>query len=339
MKKIAMIGLKGSGKTCFTTAMTMAMSSGIKLEDGSVFNLSFANLQQMAPLMNAYMGMTENRRWPDASDNKNSYDFNSSLSLRRVLPFTLLDYPGGWLTDPEHMDEMFEEFNECGAIIVLVGADMLRQFINGNTVMYPYFSMLRQFTQNVIEKFDQNGSVFPPTIIAITKSDEFEDEGEIGKAYEFLREQFAAIFAVGTNIVSGLTHIKLGNHLKNNETKIEGDLILKPEFGNLSIPILFSFYATTLTNRKDIAGIGKNTGEQLREAQKALIEAQGKNMFVRLRDRLNGNRKRMEDTVQILKGTVQGTNEQLSNLSKVIDSIEPTMLRGAELYFNGSRIN
>ncbi len=333
-----MIGLKGSGKTCFTTAMAMAMGSGIKLKDG-IFNLSFANLQQMAPLMNAYMGMTENRRWPDASDDKNSYDFNSSLALRRVLPFTLLDYPGGWITDPNHMDEMFEEFNECGAIIVLVGADMLRQFINGNNVMFPYFSLLRNFTQNVIQKFEDNGSVFPPTIIAITKSDEFENEGELDKAYEYLKEQFKVIFGPNTNIVSGLTHIKLGNGLKNNEAKIEGDLILKPDFGNLSIPILFSFYAITLTNREKIVAISQNTNNQLREANKALIEAQGKNLFGRLLDRLNGSRKSMDETIKTLRGTVQGTDEQLTKLGKVIDSIEPTLLRGAELYFNGNRIN
>lgn len=330
MKKIAMIGLKGSGKTCFTTAMSMAMSSGIKLEDGSVFNLSFANLQQMAPLMNAYLGMTNDRRWPEASDVKNQYDFNSCLSLRRVLPFTLLDYPGGWLTDPEHMNEMFEEFNECGAIIVLIGADMLIELMNGNVRTYPYFSMLRQFTQNVIEKFDQNGLVFPPTIIAITKSDEFEDEGKIGNAYEFLKEQFAAIFAVGTNIVSGLTHIKLGNNLRNNEAYIEGDLILKPDFGNLSIPILFSFYATALTNRDNVAGEGQR-------ARYNLIRAQNQNMFERLRDRLAGNRR--TDTLQKLRDTVQGTDEQYSNLCKLIESIEPTLLNGAELYYDGNRIN
>lgn len=339
MKKIAMIGLKGSGKTCFTTAMTMAMNSGIKLNDGSVFNLSFANLQQMAPLMNAYMGMTNNRNWPPASDEKNAYDFNSSLSLKRVLPFTLLDYPGGWLTDPDHMDEMLDEFNECAAIIVLVGADMLRQFIHGNTGMYPYFSMLRQFTQNVISEFDKEGSVFPPTIIAITKSDEFENENEIRCAKDFLKEKFAAIFSVGTNIVSGITHIQLGNNLKNNEAKIEGELILKPEFGNLSIPILFSLYASVFTNRENVKVGRSRANERLSEVQRELMKSQSQNIFKRLRDKLNGKQRKMEETERDISKTVQGANEQLSNLSKVIHSIEPTIISGAELYYNGERLN
>lgn len=339
MKKIAMIGLRGSGKTCFTTAMTMAMSSGIKLNDGSVFNLSFANLQQMAPLMNAYMGMTNDRNWPVADSEKHYYDLDSSLSLKRVLSFTLLDYPGGWLTDSEHMDEMLEEFNECASVIVLVGADMLRQFIHGNAGMYPYFSMLRQFTQNVISKFDKQGSVFPPTIIAITKSDEFANEEEINQAYSFLKDQFAAVFSVGTNIVSGLTHIQLGNNLKNNGSKIEGDLILKPNFGNLSIPILFSLYASVYTNRENVLVKKGDKSIALSKAQGDLVKAQNENFFIRIRDRISGKRRSLEDRVKELSHNVQGSNEQLSNLSKVIDSIEPTVINGAELYYNGVLIN
>ena len=339
MKKIAMIGLRGSGKTCFTTAMTMAMNSGIKLEDGSVFNLSFSDLQQMAPLMNAYMGMTNDRNWPPSSDEKISYDFNSSLSLRRVLPFTLLDYPGGYLTDPNHMDEMLQEFNECASIIVLVGADMLRQFIHGNLGLYPYFSMLQQFTQNVISEFDKGGSVFPPTIIAITKSDEFANEDEINQAYAFLRERFAAIFAVGTNIVSGLTHIQLGNNLKNNESKIEGDLILKPNFGNLSIPILFSFYASVFTNRENVKIIRNIKDKALMQAQKEKMKAQNKNFFMRIWGTISGKTQTLEGTIQEISENVQGATDQIERLSKVINSIEPTLLKGAELYFNGELIN
>jgi hypothetical protein len=339
MKKIAMIGLRGSGKTCFTTAMTMAMSSGIRLEDGSVFNLSFADLQQMTPLMNAYMGMTNDRNWPPSSEKKVSYDFNSSLSLRRVLPFTLLDYPGGYLTDPNHMDEMLQEFNECASIIVLVGADMLRQFIHGNYGLYPYFSMLQQFTQHVISEFDKEGSVFPPTIIAITKSDEFANEDEVNHAYSFLREKFATIFQAGTNIVSGLTRIQLGNNLKNNGSKIEGELILKPNFGNLSIPILFSLYASAYTNRENVSVKKGDKSIALSKAQGDLMKAQNENIFIRIRDRISGKRRSLEDRVKELSHIVQGSNEQLSNLSKVIDSIEPTVINGAELYYNGVLIN
>lgn len=339
MKKIAMIGLRGSGKTCFTTAMTMAMNSGIKLDDGSVFNLSFADLQQMAPLMNAYMGMTNDRNWPPSSEEKISYDFNSSLSLRRVLSFTLLDYPGGYLTDPNHMDEMLHEFNECSSVIVLIGADMLRQFLHENLGLYPYFSMLQQFTQNVISEFDKEGSVFPPTIIAITKSDEFANEDEIKEAYSYLKDKFASIFGVGTNMVSGITHIQLGNNLKNNGSKIEGDLILKPSFGNLSIPILFSLYASAYTNRETTIIRRDNKIRDLSNAQKGLMKAQNENIFVRIRDRITGKRRSLEETVETLSRNVQGSNEQLSNLSKVIHSIESTLINGAELYYNGERIN
>lgn len=338
MKKIAMIGLKGSGKTCFTTAMTMAMNRGIVLNDGSVYNLSFANLQQMTPLMNAYMGMTNNRDWPSADFEKHSYDFNSSLSLKHVFPFTLLDYPGGWLVDPDHMDEMLEEFNECSAIIVLVGADMLRQLFNGNSSMLQYFTMLQQFTQNVIGKFNNNGSIFPPTIIAITKSDEFINDDEIAKAYQFLKDQFAAIYGAGTNIVSGLTHIQLGNNLRNDNSKIGGELIIRPDFGNLSIPVLFSLYASVFTNRENVKLSKSNQDIALGKAQQEKIKIQNENVFKRIWDRISGKPQSLSHTIQTISNNVKGSKEQIENLSKVINSIEPTLLNGAELYFNGEKI-
>ena len=334
MKKISIIGLKGSGKTCFMSAMTISMSRGLKMNNGRVFTITADDPAQIAPLMNAYEGMINNRRWPDSDDQIHHYDFNSSIALLPIMSFSLTDYPGGWLTDEVLIQEVTDEFEDSDAVVLLVDAERLKKGVcDVDTVK------LNALFNKLAMDYVQKGVSFPPTMVVVSKSDLLDNEQEIQSVDEYLKQSFASIFGAETKILSGITHVKLGKNLKNDNKQILGDLDLRPEAGNLAIPILFAYYATTFTERKKLEDKMILAGKTIEEKKAILADIQNSNFIKRILSKVKGEVSNANDAIEDSTRELKIDEEAKARLCEVIETIEPTLLQNAEIYYDGELIN
>lgn len=319
------MGLKGSGKTCYLTAMTQAMSSGLWLE-GKVFQIIAPNLGQIQPLQNAYNGMINDGVWPPSTDSISQYDFDSTLNLKPVMSFSLIDYPGGQMT----AEELSEKFSECDAVIILIDAERLKNGLAANDA---------QKINTIYNKLVRDREVIPPTIVVVSKSDLLANEHEANKIDNNLFTTFKVLFGQGSNIISGITHVKLGEKLSNQGSKIFGTLDLRPEAGNLAIPILFTYYAQLFFDRQQADDEVDQNRTDVSKRNSNLRAIQNKNFLGRMLNKLNGKESDAENALSIAVRKLNLSEKQQKKLCETINSIEPVLFENSKIYYDGNLLN
>ena len=277
MEKICMFGVSGSGKTCYIHAMSQVFNNGVTM-DGTSISVIANNMEQQDLLNKGFLRMVRGQ-WPQSSKNTTPFDFAVRVQSEEwgqdiISSLIFLDYRGGvWEIVEDNEDEERKRKKEC--------EDLLRQLcdndnaeekeyttsilfmIDGNTLLNAmdmldkdpehrnYIPLEDQveaqqqisFMENIFRAFKrQQGNRVPPILVVITKADVFASEDELGKAKLYIKKKLPSLFAKGSNVWAGITHVALGQGLTNVNNQLSGQLDITTNH-NIHIPIIFSLYA------------------------------------------------------------------------------------------------
>ena len=92
---ICLLGLSGSGKTCYLYTATHVLARGVKV-NGHTISATSSNRQQ-AIRLNKGIEQMASGIWPKTSMNSMAYPFDLKIDGKSVFPFTIYDYRGGML--------------------------------------------------------------------------------------------------------------------------------------------------------------------------------------------------------------------------------------------------
>ena len=172
MNKITFYGLGGSGKSCYTFAMAQALSQGIRFADGQILTVRCPIPMQMTKLHRAYQQM-KNGQWPNGNVESVKYNFNCRLALSKIMDFGINDYRGGLLDtcdeeEIEEQEELFSSFEDSDVLLFFIGADIVKQALNGDDEMQAKLDFMGILYENFLDRTNDSKT---PIMVVISKSD------------------------------------------------------------------------------------------------------------------------------------------------------------------------
>ena len=251
---ICLLGLSGSGKTCYLYTATHVLARGVKV-NGHTISATSSNRQQ-AIRLNKGIEQMASGIWPETSVNSMAYPFDLKIDGKSVFPFTIYDYRGGMLNglsdeDQNDVEKIFDTFEESSCIVVLVDGDTIMQALEPGLLSpahrqnVSFAAQLKarnelNYIESLVKECNGRMSRNVPILLAITKSDIFFPE-ELDAGKRLLKELLPSVFSLRNDMIVGITAVTLGEDLHNEDGKLFGTLCLNTD-GNVHLPILFALF-------------------------------------------------------------------------------------------------
>ena len=344
-RKFTILGETGSGKTCYLLGMYYEMSMSvagytvIATDPDADKNLTL----RYEMLKDKSRGQN---RFPAGTDDVQKFNFNLQYDYETILPFTWVDYPGGFL-DATRRDVGSEQYKEVEKSIK--ESEMLFICIDGANLVgsgtrnkirkvktrcarhiNPYLTELRN-------KFKDEGKVgLPPIGMLITKYDMCQDDTDPDEIREIVEEAFEGLFGEEDNQnIIAIIPVSLGDTLQDDSYQGDLDPI------NIHLPILM--------------GINFALIDQLYEG-KYLIEQQRENLdWAREQKRIEDDRwgitrwffggydpdalrQEINDTEQAIRNNrevVKYFKKSLKRMNRELDALEMIFANGTWLNKGG----
>ena len=251
--QFTMLGMTGSGKTCYLLGMYKKMLSGLK-----GFSLTTDDDTDVS-LRRRYKRMTDaslgQERFPAGTDQTDFYDFTLEHGFSPVLPFRWIDYPGGMLDektdgDIEQYNVLEEYVRNSSSLFICVDGALLQGDDNTEKI-----NLLQEKCSDLINPFLsrylKNNDFLPPTALVVTKSDLCREDTKPEDQEKIIKEAFNPLFVQGAESQRFVAVISVSIGQNISENGYQGKLSPK----NLQLPIfmgvLFSlgFYMRSLERR------------------------------------------------------------------------------------------
>lgn len=256
---ITLLGLNGSGKTCYLYTVAQILARGIN-ENGHTISATSCN-REITTILHRGVEDLAKGNWPGGSIETSAYPFALKIDGKPIFQFTIYDYRGNALdhfskNDKKQTKELLETFEESSCIIFLVDGNTLRSALDFECLMPEHkgthdFSVQLSainkicYIESLLKDCNEQMERNVPILLVITKRDIFFEE-ELYASRELLKELLPTIFSSKNDMIVGITAVTLG--------KIRGDGRLKELWlstnGNVHLPILFALFQ----NIDDIGG-------------------------------------------------------------------------------------
>lgn len=251
---ICLLGLSGSGKTCYLYTMSHVLANGISINGHTISATSTDRLQQLR--LNRGIEQMANGIWPDGSTDTITYSFDLKVDGCSMGEFTIYDYRGGALdgmsdNDMDDAEELFDTFEDSSCITFLIDGDTLLaaldpQYLETEHSNISFQSQLKarhkiNYIESLIKECSQRLDNNVPILLVITKKDIFSDN-ELTAGQELLRNLLPTVFSKHNDMTVGITSVTLGRNLNNDHGKITNrqvTLYLNTK-GNIHLPVLFA---------------------------------------------------------------------------------------------------
>lgn len=190
-----MLGMTGSGKTCFLTGMYYEMSSGIQ-----GYTLS-ADDDVDIELRNKWERLCDEKnginRFPVGTDKTEQYKFILEYAYEAIKEFNWLDYPGGDLEKKstgniDSYKEIEEAILKSTCLYICVDGQLLCEK-NEEVMIENVRNKCSSKINGFLSKYINKNKVLPPVAIVVTKYDMCHDvKGEIME--EVVKKSFSSLF-------------------------------------------------------------------------------------------------------------------------------------------------
>ena len=249
---ICLLGLSGSGKTCYLYTACHVLSRGVSIKDHVISATSKSRQQQLR--LNKGIEQMANNVWPEGSVSTLTYPFDLKIDGKIIGQFTIYDYRGGALDgmsddDQDDANELFDTFEDSSCIVFLIDGDTVLEGLNPNDVAPVHQNRVSpqkrlqarnkiNYIEALLQECNERMNRNVPILLSITKSDIFTDS-ELLAGYKLLRELLPSVFSLYNDKIVGVSSVTLGENLQNNQGRLTGILRLNTS-GNVHIPILFA---------------------------------------------------------------------------------------------------
>ena len=222
--QFTMLGMTGSGKTCYLLGMYKKMLGGLKgfsltTDDDTDVDLR----KRYARMSDSSLGQD---RFPAGTDQTDFYDFTLEHALSPIMTFRWIDYPGGALDektdgDIEQYNQLAEYIKNSSTLFICVDGALLQ----GDDDNEEKTELVREKCSSLINPFLsrylKENEFLPPTAIVVTKFDLCSDDICSGDLKEILEEAFNPLFVSGADSNRFITVIpvSIGKSVAENSYK------------------------------------------------------------------------------------------------------------------------
>jgi hypothetical protein len=334
--KISLYGLSGSGKSCFIFAMSQALSQGIRFSDGELMTVITPNPRQMIRLYKAYQQLADGI-WPSGNIESVTYNFNVRKALELLMDIEITDYRGALLDsddddDADEQAKLYNSYKDSKAILFFFGADTIKSAMSGDTTAHFNFMHFNALYAHYLTLSPQAKET--PVMLIISKADMLTPT-ELSNAFAYVKSQMGQFFQTGTNLTVGLTAVSLGSNLTNEGGELEGELDIRAEAGNLSIPILFALYHVMAQRIERSINTVSVSQSALQSSHSALNKTMAHSSFYRF---FFCNETDIRQRIQRQSQCLDKEKDLLQRLTNSMYAIKSYLLANAEIYFNGQRV-
>ena len=258
---ITLLGLSGSGKTCYLYTAAHILARGIS-ENAHTISATSCNREITTILHRGIEDMVRGK-WPEGSNKTLAYPFALKIDGKPILQFTIYDYRGNALDhfgedDKKQTKELFETFEESSCIVFLIDGNTLRDALDSECLRPEHrrkvlpseqLSAINKicYIESLLKDCNEQMERNVPILLVITKRDIFFEE-ELHASKKLLKELLPTIFSSKNDMIVGITAVTLGEIKEDGQLK---ELWLNTD-GNIHLPILFALF-------QDIENLGQNS--------------------------------------------------------------------------------
>lgn len=238
--QITILGMSGSGKTCYLLGLYYRMGSGLKGYTITTDDDTDVNLRdRYARLCDVSLDLE--KRFPAGTDNISKYEFDLQYGYNTIMSFDWMDYPGGLLDrknsgNLDDYENLKTSINNSSSLFIcvdgslLVGDDIDEKIDN-----------IKDNCSNVINTFFteylKSKNELPPTAIIITKYDICKDDTDAEELCEIIKEAFSPFFVKNnTKKIVTIIPVSIGINIMEND----GSGKVKPL--NIHLPIFMGIW-------------------------------------------------------------------------------------------------
>lgn len=249
--KITMLGVSGTGKTCYMAGMYGMMGLGQNLNGFRVSTSDkddYQKLEEMNEIWSDMLSTTSSsRRWPVSTSEPKLYKFELGFAndnLRPIVEFDWYDYRGGAIQEyPPNSDDvnrLRERLRETSCILICVSGEHLNNSLKSTgSFLKACNSIGVNRINELIRESKSAGNSIPPSIaIVITKHDLCKHRTQ-DELLTIIKRMFPVLFENDSKWLVMLCPVTLGYSLAIDT---EGEI--DPQ--NIHLPIIFSLYSELL---------------------------------------------------------------------------------------------
>lgn len=315
--KFTILGMTGSGKTCYLLSMYYLMSKGI---DGyTITTDDDTDVELRAKYTRLYDTSLGVDRFPIGTDNVTKYTFSLNYGHKKSMTFDWMDYPGGALMqksrgNAEHYAEIKKSINESNCIFICIDGTLLigddneekieRLGINCGAVINSFFT----------DYLSEHTSL-PPIIFIITKYDICRAYNNEEDLWTILLEAFNPFFVqYDTNDYRfvAMLPVALGSDIMGQENDGKLDPL------NIEIPIFMGIYFASTNMKNDFKSYLEEFNKDANKIKKELEKAR--------ENELNSffwvSRKKVNDLENDIAKQEQWIKEHNQMVKEVCDMLE-----------------
>lgn len=278
--KLTILGMSGSGKTCYLLSMYNDMAGGM-----AGYTL-FSDDDTDADLSSRYDKMCDNslgqERFPRGTDSVQSYELKLQYAHKTVFSFDWLDYPGEFLrsTNAVHLGDIKKVVNESSALFICVDGKLLtggdratkvRRIRNkGAAVINRFFS-----------QYERENNKLPPTGFIVTKYDICARDTDAEELMHIIKEAYSTFFVKDRNNerIAAVFPVSIGEGIA--EDGYHGEI----EPLNMHLPIFmgiwFALQDGLLKLAKEKGVLRSRIASRIGELQNELFEKENKFLLFR----------------------------------------------------------
>ena len=239
--QFTMLGVTGSGKTCYLLGMYKKMLGGMKGYSLTTDDDTDVDLRRRYARMNdASLG---NDRFPNPTNQQEILNFTLEYAYASIMSFAWIDYPGGHLDekksgDAEEYEKLTSYIKDSGSLFICVDGGLLQ----GDDDNEDKSELVKEKCSSLINPFLstylKENTLLPPTAIIVTKFDMCEKDVSDDDLTEILKESFSPLFTEGgrSNRFVAILPVSLGNNISEDNNRG----LLKPK--NFQLPIYMGIW-------------------------------------------------------------------------------------------------
>ena len=261
--QITILGMSGSGKTCYLLGLYYKMGAGLKGYTITTDEDTDVQLRdRYAKLCD--VSLEKQQRFPAGTDNISKYEFDLQYGYNTIMSFDWVDYPGGLLDRKnsgslEDYENVKSAINNSSSLFICVDGSLLL----GDDIDEK-IDNVRDKCSNVIntfftEYFKSNNSL-PPTAIIVTKYDICKDDTDEEELSEIIEEAFSPFFVKNnTEKVVTIIPVSIGTNIMDDDCSGK----MKPL--NIHLPIFMGIWFALSKKIQEHVKICKNKKKRMME--------------------------------------------------------------------------
>ncbi len=311
--RITVLGMSGSGKTCYLLGLYYKMGSGMRGYTITTDDDTDVQLRdRYAKLCDSSLGA---ERFPAGTDNISKYSFDLQYGYNTVMSFDWVDYPGGALDrknegNLEEYEDIKKSINDSSCLFIcvdgslLVGDDIDEKIDN---VKDKCSSVINTFFSD----YKKTNNKIPPTAIIITKYDLCKDDTNEEELCEIIEEAFSAFFVKDDDDIKRIVTIipvSVGNNIMDNDCGGK----LKPI--NIHLPIFMGIWFALSDKIEKYANEIASTDSKNNDTVKYFI-----NKKAREENRLFKKKDEISMLAEVIKKVQQNSENQKSQMNTILN--------------------